>query len=191
MERHQESELQRRLEDLAYGTGRAAFKKWELLLWYGAERLTKRIWLDLRERFAELTEEEEEKAEFLIYSGGDDFALLHPDHIQSIKKAIGVDAEEAASGRAHTRNSVLLLRRAAHAPNRAWIVTPTEDDPGTPLVDDNGDRVIGSFTQATKERVREALNILHRKGEFSGVKGFSYHGPGLVATVNDDGVKLV
>jgi hypothetical protein len=52
LQRHQ-NELLLRLERVA-DVGCAEIRKWELLLWYGYDRLTRNVWRDLLEKWEEI-----------------------------------------------------------------------------------------------------------------------------------------
>lgn len=82
---------------------------------------------------------------------------------------------------------VMLLRR----PNNAWVVTTSETDPGTPLVDGTGQRVVGVWNDKTKQKVMEALTILRRQGGLQNVKGFLYHTSKVVIAFKGDEAILV
>jgi hypothetical protein len=61
----------------------------EAYLWYNADRLGKRFYRDLRNRF-----QEENEGELHIYVGKEALVLIHNDGLMSVSEKLGEEAEE-------------------------------------------------------------------------------------------------
>jgi hypothetical protein len=86
LKRHEDALMQR--FDAVAQRGFAQIAWWELYLWYGASRISKTIWRDLRDRFAEVASDD--GAELHIYDQADDTLLLiHSDGLKKISDRLG------------------------------------------------------------------------------------------------------
>ena len=86
LKRHEDAPMQR--FDAVANLGFAYIDWWELYLWYGMERLSKAVWRDLRNRFAE-TAGEEDGAELWIYEADKGLLLIHSDNLKKISDKVG------------------------------------------------------------------------------------------------------
>jgi hypothetical protein len=71
--------------DAAAWRGFAFIEWWELNSWYGAERISKSVWRDLRDRFSETTD----GAELQYIERPDGVMLVNSRHIRSISAKTG------------------------------------------------------------------------------------------------------
>lgn len=88
LKRH-EDQLMTRIDELTYrGWSRIAWG--ELYQWYGLERLSKKVWRDLRDRFLE-----ENEGELNIYeSPHEGLLLIHSDNLTTISEKTGDEAAD-------------------------------------------------------------------------------------------------
>ena len=87
LKRHEDALMQR--FDTVAKRGFAYIDWWELYLWYGMERLSKAVWRDLRDRFAEVIPAKS-AAELYIYdSAPDGLLLIHSDGLKKISAKLG------------------------------------------------------------------------------------------------------
>jgi hypothetical protein len=67
--------------------GWALLEWWELYLWYDMDRLGKKVWRDLHDRFRE--QNEKVKGELHFYEGVDGLLLIHPEGLKPISEKTG------------------------------------------------------------------------------------------------------
>jgi hypothetical protein len=94
MARQHEDAFEARIERVSH-QGVAFIDWWEAYLWTGSQRLTKKIWREIRERFAEAEERRLGKGADLsdvdnlhIYTCGDlsGFYLIHPNGLKKLSE---------------------------------------------------------------------------------------------------------
>lgn len=82
LKRHEDA-LMTRIDQVTH-RGWAHIAWWEAYLWYGAERISKKVWRDLRDRFSE-----ENDGELHICEDDAGFLLLHNNALTDISKKLG------------------------------------------------------------------------------------------------------
>ena len=85
MLRRLEDALMQRIDAVAW-RGFAFIEWWELNSWYGAERIGKGVWRDLRDRFSEAADE---GAELLYCERPDGVMLLNSQVVRNISVKAG------------------------------------------------------------------------------------------------------
>ena len=70
--------------------GWSRIQYWELYLWYGVERIGKKVWRDLQRRF-----DEDNEGDLYIYdTSKQDILLIHNVGLVTIAQKLGEDAED-------------------------------------------------------------------------------------------------
>lgn len=101
MIRTHEYALSRRIDELAW-KGFCFIEWWELQLWYGAERIGKTVWHDLKDRFDEAAEDSSAELYIYEFTGSSGVLLIHSDGLKTITEKIAgngsgkLDSRDAA-----------------------------------------------------------------------------------------------
>jgi len=75
-----------RIEAVAW-RGHGFIEWWELNSWYNAERISKSIWRDLRDRFDEIADDS--TAELMFSETGNGIMLIHSKNLKKVNDKIG------------------------------------------------------------------------------------------------------
>lgn len=84
MKKRHEAALMDRLDRLG-NVGWVEIERWQLYLWYGAERITKGIYRDIRKRCPA----SDEDGELHLYDGGARLLLVKGDRLETFTEALG------------------------------------------------------------------------------------------------------
>jgi len=87
LKRHEDA-LASRL-DAVTNLGWSHIEKWELYLWFEADRLGKKTWRDLQRRF-----EEDNDGDLYIYESDAGLLLIHNDALTTIARKLGENTPE-------------------------------------------------------------------------------------------------
>lgn len=88
LKRHEDT-LMTRFDEVTK-VGWSVIHWWEVYLWYNADRIGKRFYRDLRDRF-----QEENEGELHIYEGQESLVLIHNDQLKSITQKLEKDTDES------------------------------------------------------------------------------------------------
>lgn len=87
LKRHEDALMQR--IDALSAVGWTSINWWELRQWYGMERITKKIYRDLRDRFLE-----ENEGELHIYYGSEALLLIHNDGLSTMSERLAETSDD-------------------------------------------------------------------------------------------------